>query len=184
MSPAVPSAASRRLPGPRRAPQLALAVQYAVASTTLPAPAVLRRWAKAAAERAASVTLRFVGQREGRTLNALYRGKEYATNVLAFVYDDGESPAGDLVLCVPVLRREAKEQRKTLADHCAHLVVHGMLHLQGYDHDTGRAARNMEARETAILATLGVGDPYASAVEARWTSGSRVRAVRRPAARH
>ena len=139
----------------------ALAVQYAVAAGTLPAPATVRRWARAAQERPATVTVRFVGAREGRTLNSLYRGKDYATNVLAFVYDDGESPAGDLVLCVPVLRREAKEQRKTLADHCAHLVVHGMLHLQGYDHDTPRAARTMEARETAILARLFVPDPYA-----------------------
>lgn len=181
MSPAGPLAARGRLPAPRRAPRLALAVQYAVASAALPAPAALRRWARAAAERAASVTVRFVGQREGRTLNALYRGKEHATNVLAFVYDGAASIEGDIVLCAPVLRTEARTQGKTLADHCAHLVVHGMLHLQGYDHDTGRAARTMEARETAILARLGVPDPYASAVDARRTNGPRARSVRRPA---
>jgi probable rRNA maturation factor len=145
----------------RGAPQLSIAVQYAVASETLPAPAALRRWARAAAARDATVTLRFVGTREGRKLNALYRGKAQATNVLAFVYDDASPLSGDVVLCAPVLRQEAKAQRKALADHCAHLVVHGMLHLQGYDHDTDRAARAMEARETKILAALGVPDPYA-----------------------
>ena len=142
-------------------PRLSLAVQYGVASTTLPAPAALRRWARAAAGGAATVTLRFVGKREGQTLNALYRGKDYATNVLAFVYDASTRIEGDIVLCAPVVREEARAQRKTLADHCAHLVVHGMLHLQGYDHDTIRAARIMEARETAVLAALGVSDPYA-----------------------
>jgi probable rRNA maturation factor len=147
---------------PAARPPLALAVQYGVASTTLPEPAALRRWARAAADGAATVTLRFVGKREGQTLNALYRGKEYATNVLAFLYDASARIEGDIVLCVPVVREEARAQGKTLADHCAHLVVHGMLHLQGYDHDTARAARIMEARETAILATLGVPDPYAS----------------------
>ena len=141
-------------------PRLSLAVQYGVASTALPAPAALRRWAKAAAEGAATVTLRFVGKREGHTLNAHFRGKEYATNVLAFAYDGSARIEGDIVLCAPVVRAEARAQGKTLADHCAHLVVHGMLHLQGYDHDTVRAARTMEAREITILAALGVADPY------------------------
>ena len=147
----------------KRAPRLDLAVQYAVTPTSLPPAAALRRWSKAAQERVCAVTVRFVGTREGRTLNALYRGKDYAANVLTFVYDDAEPLAGDIVLCVPVLRQEAKAQGKALGDHCAHLVVHGMLHLQGYDHDTGRAARAMEARETAILGRLGVPDPYAAA---------------------
>ena len=141
-------------------PRLSLAVQYGVASTALPAPAALRRWARAAAEGAATVTLRFVGKREGQTLNAHFRGKEYATNVLAFAYDGSARIEGDIVLCAPVVRAEARAQGKTLADHCAHLVVHGMLHLQGYDHDTVRAARTMEAREITILAALGVADPY------------------------
>ena len=145
----------------RHAPRASLAVQYAVAVATLPPPAHVRRWARAALERDATVTLRFVGTREARTLNALFRGKDYATNVLAFVYDAANPVSGDIVLCAPVLRQEAKAQRKPLADHCAHLVVHGMLHLQGYDHDTTRAARTMEARETAILARLSVPDPYA-----------------------
>jgi probable rRNA maturation factor len=174
-------AARKQLPPQRRKPPLALAVQYGVASATLPAPAALRRWARAAAERGATVTLRFVGRREGRTLNARYRGKEHATNVLAFVYDVSARVEGDIVLCAPVLRAEARAQGKSLTDHCAHLVVHGMLHLQGYEHDTVRAARTMEARETAILAALGVPDPYASPANARWMNGPHARADRRAA---
>jgi len=143
------------------APRLTLAVQYAVAATTLPRPATLRRWARAALERDVRATIRFVGAREGRTLNSRYRGKDHATNVLTFVYDEAVPLAGDLVLCAPVLRREARAQRRPLADHCAHLVVHGMLHLQGHDHQSARAARAMEARETALLAALGIADPYA-----------------------
>jgi probable rRNA maturation factor len=161
MSAAVCARVPQRRAPEHRAPRAALAVQYAVSATALPSPAAVRRWARAAQERAAEVTVRFVGAREGRTLNAVYRGKDYPTNVLTFVYDDGKTLAGDLVLCVPVLRREAREQGKTLADHCAHLVVHGMLHLQGFDHDTARAARTMEARERAILGLLAVPDPHA-----------------------
>jgi probable rRNA maturation factor len=144
-----------------RAPRLSLAVQYAVAATTLPSATALRRWTRAALDRDAAVTLRFVGAREGQTLNALYRGKDYATNVLTFVYDETSPLTGDIVLCAPVLRHEARAQGKTVDGHCAHLVVHGMLHLQGYDHQTDRAARAMEARETAILAGCGVPDPHA-----------------------
>jgi len=151
----------------RARPRLALAVQYAVRHDALPPPARLSRWARAAIERDARLTLRFVGRPEGRRLNALYRGKDYATNVLAFVYDGATAIQGDVVLCAPVLRREAALQRKTLAEHCAHLVVHGILHLQGYDHDTERGAAAMEARETAILAALGIADPYAGRAPAR-----------------
>jgi probable rRNA maturation factor len=152
----------RRPPAPRhRRPRLSLAVQYAARAATLPAQAALRRWARAALERDATVTLRFVGAREGRALNAGFRGQDHATNVLTFVYDEGGALAGDIVLCAPVLRREAREQGKAFYDHCAHLVVHGMLHLQGYDHESPRSARTMEGRETAILAGLGVPDPYA-----------------------
>jgi len=143
-----------------RTPRLALAVQHATRAASLPAATLLRRWAKAAQERDCTVTVRFVGRREGQALNALYRGKDYPTNVLTFVYD-GDALEGDIVLCAPVLRHEAKAQGKRLVDHCAHLVVHGMLHLQGYEHDNARAARAMEARETAILARLGLPDPYA-----------------------
>jgi len=145
----------------RPAPRLALAVQYAVKRTGLPTPATLRRWAGAALERDVAATLRFVGLAEGRTLNALYRGKEYATNVLTFVYDDAVPLAGDIVLCVPVVRHEARTGGRALRAHCAHLVVHGMLHLQGHDHATPREAARMEKRETALLAALGYPDPYA-----------------------
>ena len=146
---------------PARSPRLALTVQFAVAATTLPAVATLRRWARAALAQDGRVTIRFVGGREGAELNTRYRRRAAATNVLAFVYDDAEPLSGDIVLCAPVLRQEARAQNKALAHHCAHLVVHGMLHLQGYRHDTDRAARRMEARETAILRELGIPDPYA-----------------------
>ncbi|MEP7183898.1 MAG: rRNA maturation RNase YbeY [Betaproteobacteria bacterium] len=152
-----------RRPARHAGPRLVLSVQYALAPGALPGAAALRRWAKATLERDVRATIRFVGNREGRTLNSRFRGKDHATNVLTFVYDDATPLEGDLVLCAPVLRQEARTQGKTLADHCAHLVVHGMLHLQGHDHGTARAARAMEARETALLAALGVADPYAGA---------------------
>jgi probable rRNA maturation factor len=137
-----------------------LAVQFEVAADALPRPATLGRWVDAAVERDLDVTLRFVGTREARRLNARFRGRDYATNVLTFVYDDVVPPAGDLVLCVPVLKREARAQGKTVRAHCAHLIIHGMLHLQGYDHERRVDATRMEARETALLAALGYPDPY------------------------
>jgi len=143
----------------RRA-RLSLTVQYATAGDDLPARALLRRWAAAAVERDAAVTLRFVGVKEARALNHRYRGKDVPTNVLAFVYD--ENRGGDIVLCAPVLRSEARQQNKTLTAHCAHLVVHGMLHLQGYDHHRAVDTTRMEARETDILSRLGFDDPYAA----------------------
>ena len=136
-------------------------VQYAVARRGLPPAAAVRRIAGLAAERAFAATVRFVGAREGRTLNALFRGKDYATNVLTFVYDDAGELTGDLVLCVPVLRREAKSQGKSVIAHCTHLLVHGLLHLQGYDHERAADAARMERREVALLATLGFANPYA-----------------------
>ena len=152
--------ARRRRNGPA-APRLTLAVQYAVAATTLPRPATLRRWAQAALERDFRATIRFVGTREGRALNARYRGKDHATNVLAFVYDGTTPATGDLVLCAPVVRREARAQGKAFSAHVAHLTVHGALHLQGYDHQSPGAAARMEALERRILAKLGFADPYA-----------------------
>jgi probable rRNA maturation factor len=122
----------------------------------------LRRWAFAALERNASVTLRFVGGRESRALNARYRGRDRATNVLTFVYDDGVSLAGDIVLCAPVVAKEARAQRKTQRAHYAHLVIHGMLHLQGYDHERDDDAARMEAREITLLRELGFANPYAA----------------------
>lgn len=118
------------------------------------------RWVRAALESPMVVTIRVVGEDEGLTLNHQYRAKTYATNVLTFAYEPGEA---DIVLCAPVIEREAKEQGVPLAAHYAHLIVHGVLHAQGYDHeDDGPEAAAMEARETAVLAALGFPDPYAN----------------------
>ncbi len=145
-----------------RGTRLSLTVQFAVACDELPPRRVLRRWAAAALATDAVVTLRFVDVAEGEALNDGYRRKRGATNVLSFAYDDlPDAVHGDVVLCLPVVRQEAAEQGKTLAAHCAHLIVHGMLHLQGHDHRRAGEAARMEAREAAILATLGVADPYA-----------------------
>ncbi len=163
----------RRPPPAAKPPRLSLSVQYALAATTLPVAATLRRWARAALERDAAVTMRFVGTREGTRLNGVFRGQDHATNVLTFVYDDATPLAGDIVLCAPVVRREAREQGKAFEAHCAHLVVHGMLHLQGYEHETDREAAAMEARETAILRTLSVADPYTPTPAARPRAAAR-----------
>ena len=141
-------------------PALTLSVQYASNAPELPARPAVRRWVRAALLDDATVTVRFVEAIEGRALNAEYRGRDYATNVLTFVYDDESPRAGDIVLCAPVVRKEADEQGKSLAAHYAHLVVHGMLHLQGFDHERPADAAQMEAREIAILADLGVPNPY------------------------
>ena len=135
-------------------------VQRASRAAHIPSDILLRRWARAALARPAQVTLRYVAETEGRRLNRQYRGKDYATNVLTFVYQD-EPLAGDVVICAPVVAREAKDQRKDVRAHHAHLVVHGLLHLQGMDHErSARAAAAMERRERAILARLGFDDPY------------------------
>lgn len=141
-------------------PDLTLSVQYAIANDSLPSRQRLRSWAKAALLVDANVTLRLVGSREGRTLNRDFRGKDYATNVLTFAYPDFESLSGDIVLCAPVIAKEAREQRKAIEAHYAHMVVHGMLHLQGYDHENDNDARVMEAREAEIVVKLGYADPY------------------------
>lgn len=148
--------------GSRPGPALSLSVQYASNSGDLPTRPQVRRWVKAALAVDAVVTVRFVDAIEGRALNAEYRGKDYATNVLTFVYDDDDPRAGDIVLCAPVVLKEARDEAKSLAAHYAHLVVHGMLHFQGMDHERTDEALAMEAREVEILATLGVPDPYAS----------------------
>jgi probable rRNA maturation factor len=147
-------------PQPGKTPALTLSVQYASSAPDLPTRAQVRRWVRTALLGDASVTVRFVGPIEGRALNAEYRGRDYATNVLTFVYDDESPRAGDIVLCAPVVRKEADEQGKSLAAHYAHLVVHGMLHLQGFDHERPADAAQMEAREIAILARLGLTNPY------------------------
>ena len=127
-------------------------VQYAVPRRGVPSPAFLRKCARAAST--FPVTLRIVGEQEGRSLNRTYRKKNYATNVLSF-------HTRDIVLCHPVIRREARKNGKSVAAHYAHLVVHGVLHLRGYVHEKKRDAARMEAREIAILRRAGIGNPYA-----------------------
>ena len=121
------------------------------------------RWIRHALALDAEITVRIVGEDEGRQLNRDYRQKDYATNVLTFDYAQEPVVSADLVLCAPVVAREAAEQNKTLAEHYAHLLVHGALHAQGWDHETGDAdAQEMEAYETEILTGLGFADPYAA----------------------
>ncbi len=144
------------------APRLALAIQRASKARHIPADALLRRWARAALPGGAAVTLRYVAEAEGRRLNRDFRGKDYATNVLTFAYG-GEPPAGDIVVCAPVVAREAREQGKAPQAHHAHLLVHGLLHLAGLDHEREADAARMERRERRILAALGFPDPYAPA---------------------
>lgn len=140
--------------------RLSLTVQYGVRARGVPTPSQLRRWARAALERDARVTVRIVGDGEARALNRAFRGKDRPTNVLTFVMSDAPRLAGDLALCAPLIAREARSQKKSPAAHYAHLVVHGVLHLQGYDHDNERDARAMERRETQIVTRLGFPDPY------------------------
>ncbi len=142
--------------------QLNLAVQYAVSATGKPSRGQFRRWVRAALLHDARITLRIVGQTEGLALNHNYRNKPYATNVLTFILHDQAPFEGDLALCAPVVAREARTQKKSLAAHYAHLTVHGVLHLQGFDHENDADASLMEARETAIMAKLGYADPYQS----------------------
>ena len=146
---------SRRAIRRSRSRALRVAVQFACRAAGAPRAAQLRAFARAAGKAASEITLRVVGAAEGRRLNRTYRGADRATNVLAF-------HAGDVVLCHPVVVREARRQGKTVEAHYAHLVVHAMLHLRGYEHERSREARRMETREAAILARLGYADPYAA----------------------
>jgi probable rRNA maturation factor len=119
------------------------------------------RWIRHALESDAEITVRIVGSEEGQALNRDYRQRDNATNVLTFDYTRAPLVTADLVLCAPVVAKEAKENKKTLRDHYAHLLVHGTLHAQGYDHETSAAdADAMEAREIAVLAGLGIKTPY------------------------
>lgn len=141
--------------------RLNLSVQYACNAEGLPSRTEVRAWARAALAGGAQVTIRYVDAEEGRALNRDYRGKDYATNVLSFTYETDPLTVGDLVICAPVVAEEAVAQGKPLHAHHAHLVVHGMLHLQGYDHEASAAdAEVMEQEEREILAGLGFADPY------------------------
>ena len=145
----------------RRA-DLQLSLQFADATLRplLPRHSV-QRWLCAALDAPAEITVRFVGDAEGRQLNHDFRGKDYATNVLTFDYQHAPVVVADLVLSAGVLQREAADLGLPVADHAAHLLVHGALHAQGFDHENDEEAAAMEARETAILRGLGLHDPYA-----------------------
>ena len=130
-------------------------VTVQIAAAGAPSPALLRRYAREASR--ASITLRIVGRAEGRKLNYRFRNKNYPTNVLSFPYGGGD---GDVVLCHPVIRKEAKEQRKSICAHYAHLIVHGILHLRGHNHLRKGEAERMERMEIRVLRRLGFGDPY------------------------
>lgn len=153
--------------------RLEVSVSYALPRAGLPAAVSFRRWVAAALEgriREADLAVRIVDDKEGRALNRHYRGKDYATNVLSFPADIAEGVKmpkgvkmpllGDLVICAPVVAREASEQQKALNAHYAHLTVHGTLHLLGWDHEDEREAECMEQLEREILAGLGIADPY------------------------
>jgi probable rRNA maturation factor len=145
--------------------KLSLSVQYPDPRLKELIPrARVRRWAQAALLAPAELTIRFVDAEEGRVLNREYRDKDYATNVLTFAYSedqDAEITHADIILCTDVLQREAQEQKISVESHAAHLVVHGVLHAQGYDHETDEEAAEMEQLEVEILASLGLPDPYA-----------------------
>lgn len=140
--------------------KFSLAVQYASEAQDLPTRAQFRRWMKVALQRDANITLRIVDEPEGRGLNRNYRGKDYATNVLTFVYDGTGSLAGDVVICAPVVAQEAAAQHKDLPAHYAHLTIHAALHLQGYVHENDADASGMETLETALMLKLRYPDPY------------------------
>jgi probable rRNA maturation factor len=143
-------------------PDLRLSLQFAdPAHRALLPRHKVARWIRAGLELPAAITVRIVGEEEGRALNRDYRHKDYATNVLTFDYVQEPEIEADLVLCAPVVEREAREQKIDLAAHYAHLMVHGTLHAQGYDHEVDDEAARMEARETEVLAGLGFTDPYA-----------------------
>jgi len=148
---------------PSRAPELALTVQYGIRPAQLPSRARLREWAHAALRRTAAVTLRIIGTREARGLNRRFRRRDYATNVLTFAYPEQRPFGGDVAICAPVAAREAHARGISRDAHYAHLVIHSMLHLQGYDHEDERDARRMERLESRILTKLGYADPYARA---------------------
>ena len=140
--------------------KLALSVQYASNAKNIPTRQQFRRWVKVALEQDIQMALRIVDEIEGRALNLSYRNKDYATNVLTFVYGDTDPLYGDVVICAPIVKREAGEQSKDLLAHYAHLTIHAVLHLQGYDHEKKREAEKMEALETALMLKLRYPAPY------------------------
>ena len=175
----MPTSDTRAGPGAANSiagPRLRLTIQNPAGATDIPARSTLRRWLLRALRADADITLRYVGSAEGRRLNCDFRERDYPTNVLTFVYDTAplrlaparsRTPlAGDIVLCMPVVRREARANRISLRAHLAHLSVHGTLHLMGYDHQLAKDARVMEALEIKLLHSLGYADPYATGRQA------------------
>lgn len=130
----------------------------------LPAKRTMERWMGRACERDTEITVRFVDEPEGHALNKTYRHKDRATNVLTFDYTHEPTVTADIVICVPVLELEAAEQNKTFKEHLAHLLIHGVLHAHGYDHQTMEEAEVMEARETEVMTSLGFANPYSDRV--------------------
>lgn len=141
-------------------PQLKLNLQIASTSAHLPTKAQFMRWAKAALRVDTEVTIRVVDAEEGRQLNSAYRGKDYATNVLTFPITEAPHLLGDIIMCAPVVQAEAHAQNKPIEAHFAHLTVHGILHLHGYDHEKEAQAALMEGLEISILAKLRYPNPY------------------------
>ncbi|HEY8264977.1 MAG TPA: rRNA maturation RNase YbeY [Steroidobacteraceae bacterium] len=142
---------------------LDVVLRYRTRRPWAPGPSSLRRWAKlAAGDRGGELGIRVVGSRESRLLNERWRGRTRPTNVLSFPASPGLGgrQIGDLVVCAPVVAREAREQGKPLASHWAHMIVHGTLHLLGFDHERAADAKRMESRERALLARIGIADPY------------------------
>jgi probable rRNA maturation factor len=142
-------------------PMLAMDVQYASELAGLPTSAQFKRWARNTIRVDSEITLRIVDEAEGRELNKTYRQKDYATNVLTFPLAEEPYVMADIVICAPVVAKEAQEQGKTLEAHFAHLTAHGVLHAHGYDHELAAQAQLMESIETQILTKLGYADPYA-----------------------
>ena len=146
--------------------KLTIGLQYASPSieksiNTIASAALMKKWVKACTNSAGTLTLRFVNAAEGKKLNGAFRNKDYATNVLTFPYERSRNLVeADIIFCLPVIQKEAKEQGKSLKAHLAHLVVHGCLHAQGYDHEVSKEAKKMESLETVILQKLGFPDPY------------------------
>lgn len=141
-------------------PQLKFTLQNASEFAQIPAKNLFKKWAKAALRVDTEVTIRIVDEAESRALNSAYRGKDYATNVLTFPLTEEPHLVGDIIICAPIVAAEAKAQHKSLEAHFAHLTVHGILHLHGYDHETEPQAELMEGLEITILAKLGYANPY------------------------
>lgn len=141
---------------------LTLAVQGRARFDDLPSRAIIARWIRTALVHDAELVVRFVGAVDARRLNRTYRAADYVPNVLTFSYEIKPTVRADIVLCVPVVRREARAQHKRFRDHLAHLIVHGVLHAQGHDHQHAKSALAMEAQEVAVLRQLGFDDPYRS----------------------